>query len=53
MPAHETAATGATSETPGIPSPLTRLPKHKLILGLFPPMQEGAWSPSMAPRSTS
>ena len=36
-----------------IPSPLTRLPDHKLTLGLFLPMQEGAWSPSTAPRSTS
>jgi FMNH2-dependent dimethyl sulfone monooxygenase len=36
-----------------IASPLTRLPNHKLTLGLFLPMQEGAWSPSRAPRSTS
>jgi FMNH2-dependent dimethyl sulfone monooxygenase len=36
-----------------IPSPLARLPDHKLTLGLFLPMQEGAWSPSKAPRSTS
>jgi FMNH2-dependent dimethyl sulfone monooxygenase len=36
-----------------IPSPLGRLPDHKLTLGLFLPMQEGAWSPSKAPRSTS
>jgi dimethylsulfone monooxygenase len=36
-----------------IPSPLKRLPDHKLTLGLFLPMQEGAWSPSKAPRSTS
>src|ERR1700722_16385626 len=36
-----------------IPSPLRRLPDHKLTLGLFLPMQEGAWSPSKAPRSTS
>jgi FMNH2-dependent dimethyl sulfone monooxygenase len=35
------------------PSPLGRLPKHKLLLGLFLPMQQGAWSPSKAPRSTS
>ncbi|HTQ34252.1 MAG TPA: LLM class flavin-dependent oxidoreductase [Stellaceae bacterium] len=35
------------------PSPLTRLPDHKLLLGLFLPMQQGAWSPSTAPRSTS
>ena len=34
-------------------TPLERLPKNKLILGLFLPMQEGAWSPSRAPRSTS
>jgi FMNH2-dependent dimethyl sulfone monooxygenase len=36
-----------------IPSPLSRLPNHKLTLGLFLPMQEGAWSPSTAPRATS
>jgi dimethylsulfone monooxygenase len=35
------------------PSPLDRLPNHKLLLGLFLPMQQGAWSPSRAPRSTS
>lgn len=34
-------------------SPLNRLPRHKLTLGLFLPMQQGAWSPSKAPRSTS
>ncbi|SDT02199.1 LLM class flavin-dependent oxidoreductase [Bradyrhizobium canariense] len=34
-------------------SPLERLPQHKLLVGLFLPMQEGAWSPSRAPRSTS
>ncbi len=34
-------------------SPLRRLPDHKLLLGLFLPMQQGAWSPSRAPRSTS
>jgi FMNH2-dependent dimethyl sulfone monooxygenase len=38
---------------PEAPSPLGRLPDHKLLLGLFLPMQEGAWSPSKAPRSTS
>ena len=31
-------------------SPLERLAPNKLILGLFLPMQEGAWSPSRAPR---
>ena len=36
-----------------VPSPLARLPDHKLLLGLFLPMQQGAWSPSKAPRSTS
>jgi FMNH2-dependent dimethyl sulfone monooxygenase len=35
------------------PSPLHRLPDHRLLLGLFLPMQQGAWSPSTAPRSTS
>ena len=34
-------------------SPLNRLPDHKLTLGLFLPMQQGAWSPSKAPRTTS
>ena len=38
---------------PPSPSPLRRLPDHKLLLGLFLPMQQGAWSPSRAPRSTS
>jgi FMNH2-dependent dimethyl sulfone monooxygenase len=38
---------------PRVPSPLDRLPDHKLLLGLFLPMQQGAWSPSTAPRSTS
>ena len=36
-----------------VPSPLRRLPDDKLLLGLFLPMQQGAWSPSRAPRSTS
>ena len=43
--------TAAISKT--APSPLARLPENKLILGLFLPMQEGAWSPSRAPRTTS
>lgn len=34
-------------------SPLARLNQKDFILGLFLPMQEGAWSPSTAPRSTS
>jgi FMNH2-dependent dimethyl sulfone monooxygenase len=38
---------------PSVPSPLGRLPDHRLLLGLFLPMQQGAWSPSTAPRSTS
>ena len=38
---------------PQVPSPLGRLPQHRLLLGLFLPMQQGAWSPSQAPRSTS
>ena len=38
---------------PQIPSPLGRLSDHKLLLGPFLPMQQGAWSPSKAPRSTS
>jgi FMNH2-dependent dimethyl sulfone monooxygenase len=42
----------APTTAPGT-SPLRRLPDHKLLLGLFLPMQQGAWSPSRAPRSTS
>ena len=38
---------------PQFTSPLRRLPDHKLLLGLFLPMQQGAWSPSKAPRATS
>lgn len=49
-----TASNDTASHTHGEPpSPLARLPKNKLILGLFLPMQEGAWSPSRAPRTTS
>ncbi len=33
--------------------PLERLARHELMLGLFLPLQEGAWSPSTAPRGTS
>lgn len=33
--------------------PLERIARHPLILGLFLPMQEGAWSPSTAPRGTA
>jgi FMNH2-dependent dimethyl sulfone monooxygenase len=38
---------------PQLGSPLRRLRDHKLLLGLFLPMQQGAWSPSRAPRSTA
>lgn len=48
MPSQDPTQSG----TPA-PSPLNRLPGHKLLLGLFLPMQQGAWSPSLAPRSTS
>jgi FMNH2-dependent dimethyl sulfone monooxygenase len=34
-------------------SPLARLQQKNFLLGLFLPMQEGAWSPSTAPRSTT
>lgn len=34
-------------------SPLMGAMENKLILGLFLPLQEGAWSPSSAPRETS
>jgi FMNH2-dependent dimethyl sulfone monooxygenase len=40
-------------DPPQVASPLGRLPDSKLLLGLFLPMQQGAWSPSTAPRSTS
>lgn len=47
----------AAAERPTNPwqevSPLERLSDHKLLVGLFLPMQEGAWSPSMAPRGTN
>src|SRR5271166_5944160 len=33
--------------------PLERAAQNSLILGLFLPIQSGAWSPSMAPRGTS
>lgn len=34
-------------------SPLVRAMENRLMLGLFLPLQEGAWSPSAAPRATS
>src|SRR5262249_58589949 len=34
-------------------APLERAARHPLMLGLFIPLQQGAWSPSTAPRSTS
>ena len=34
-------------------SPLARAARHPLMLGLFLPLQQGAWSPSTWPRSTS
>lgn len=34
-------------------TPLERITRNKLMLGLFLPLQEGAWSPSRAPRGTS
>jgi dimethylsulfone monooxygenase len=37
---------------PPVPSPLRRLPDHRLLLGLFLPLPQGAWSHSTAPRST-
>jgi len=33
--------------------PLEEAKKNKLMLGLFLPLQSGAWSPSIAPRGTS
>jgi len=45
-------------ETPASPlefpdSPLSRIMKQPLLLGLFLPIQSGGWSPSSLPRSTS
>src|ERR1700730_8629819 len=34
-------------------SPLARVMKQPLLLGLFLPIQSGGWSPSSLPRSTS
>jgi FMNH2-dependent dimethyl sulfone monooxygenase len=33
--------------------PLEHAAQNSLILGLFLPLQSGAWSPSTAPRGTS
>src|SRR4030095_7954413 len=33
--------------------PLERASRHPLMLGLFIPRQQGAWSPSTLPRGTS
>lgn len=41
----EAAAAGPTAS-------LALAARHKLMLGLFLPLQEGAWSPSAAPRGT-
>ena len=40
-------------DTPFTSPPLEAAKKHSLMLGLFLPLQSGAWSPSTAPRSTS
>ena len=53
MASQQTLADALAQGVPPVPSPLSRLADHKLLLGLFLPMQEGAWSPSNAPRSTS
>ena len=53
MASQQTLADALAQGVPPVPSPLSRLADHKLLLGLFLPMQEGAWSPSKAPRSTS
>jgi len=34
-------------------TPLQRAARHRLMLGLFIPLQQGAWSPSTWPRGTS
>jgi len=47
-----TAPTGSSSITSDL-TPLARAQRNNLMLGLFLPMQEGAWSPSTAPRATS
>ena len=33
-------------------SPIEAAKQHPMMLGLFLPIQQGAWSPSLAPRST-
>jgi FMNH2-dependent dimethyl sulfone monooxygenase len=52
-----TEAIATPSNAPDAPAPavsaLERAKQHKLMLGLFLPLQEGAWSPSTAPRETS
>jgi FMNH2-dependent dimethyl sulfone monooxygenase len=53
MPSQQFVPDVTAPVAPHVPSPLGRLPDHKLLLGLFLPMQQGAWSPSTAPRSTS
>jgi FMNH2-dependent dimethyl sulfone monooxygenase len=53
MASQQTVADVTAPSVPQVPSPLGRLSDHKLLLGLFLPMQQGAWSPSKAPRSTS
>ena len=35
------------------PTPLEKMKQRSFLLGLFLPMQEGAWSPSAAPRETT
>lgn len=34
-------------------SPLERASRHRLMLGLFLPLQDGGWSPSTSPRGTT
>lgn len=45
------ASTAADLSADGL-TPLERAKKNKLMLGLFIPLQQGAWSPSTAPRGT-
>lgn len=42
-----------TQSTPQQGTPLERLMECPFLVGLFQPIQSGAWTPSMAPRGTS
>ncbi len=44
-------STASDRNIPGV-APVDRIKRQPLMLGLFLPLQSGAWSPSMAPRGT-